>query len=276
MAEPGECPPGSVTGAPDFVGVGAQRSGTQWWYGLVTDHPRVTGVSATARRLGPRERHDAGTSIPTIPQAQIARELHFFDSFAEHELNERDAALYHRFFPRPAGALSGEWTPRYMLDFWTPRLLRRAAPEARLLVLLRDPVERLRSGMSILLPAARARGTPLAWNLLNDAVLRSLYAPQLARLLEHFPRDQVLVLQYERCTLDPATEIRRTYEFLGLEAAHVPALLRAQAGPARPKPDFPETVREDLVAALAADVRELVARFPEIDTELWPSFRGAL
>jgi len=276
VAEPVECPAGWVTAAPDFVGVGAQRSGTQWWYGLVTDHPRANATSAAARRLGPRERPDASASIPTIPQAPIVRELHFFDSFAERELSVHDSALYHRFFPRPPGELSGEWTPRYMLDFWTPRLVRRAAPKARLLVLLRDPVERLRSGMSILLPAARARGTPLAWNLLNDAVLRSLYAPQLARLLEHFPREQLLVLQYERCTLDPATEIRRTYEFLGLEADHVPARLRAQAGPARPKPEFPEAVREDLVAALAADVRELVARFPEIDPELWPSFRDAL
>ena len=36
-----ECPPGWRTGPPDFVGVGAQRSGTTWWYRLLLDHPRI-------------------------------------------------------------------------------------------------------------------------------------------------------------------------------------------------------------------------------------------
>lgn len=274
VAEPGACPAGWATAAPDFVGVGTQRSGTQWWYGLVTDHPGASGVAASARRLGRREAAGARGSIPTNPDVPIARELHFFDSFAERQFGDEDAALYAGFFPRPPGAVCGEWTPRYMLDFWTPRLLRRAAPDARLLVLLRDPVERLRSGLSAVLPSARERGAPLAWNLLNDAVLRSTYGVQLARLLEHFPRERLLLLQYERCRLEPEAELRRTYEFLGLDPGHVPARLREQAGPRREKPDLPPAVYEDLVRALADDVRHLVASFPELDLELWPSFRG--
>ena len=54
---------------------------------------------------------------------------------------------YHRNFPRPAGGVTGEWTPRYMYDHWSLRLLRRAAPEARILVILRDPIERYRSAL---------------------------------------------------------------------------------------------------------------------------------
>jgi hypothetical protein len=258
------------------VGLGAQRSGTQWWYGLVTDHPGATGVAAHARRLRPRERLDRRSSIPTDPEIPLRRELHFFDSFAEREFEDEDAALYARFFPRPPGALCGEWTPRYMLDFWTPRLLRRAAPDARLLVLLRDPVERLRSGLSEVLPAARERGAPLAWSLLNDAVLRSMYATQLGRVLEHFPRERLLVLQYERCRLDPEAEIRRTYGFLGLDPSHVPIGLRVQAGPRRAKPDFPVGVRRDLAAALATEARELAASFPEVDPALWTSLRDVV
>lgn len=273
VAEPAPCPPGWRTAAPDFVGVGAQRSGTQWWYGLITDHPQARGVLAVARRLRPREQPDTGSSIPTSPDAPIRRELHFFDAFADRPFDQRQVELYRRFFPRPAGELAGEWTPRYMLDFWTPSLLRRAAPEAKLLVLLRDPVERYLSGLSAAAPIARSRGIPLAWMPLNDAVMRSLYARQLASLVEHFERDRVLVLQYERCCRDPAGELRRTYEFLGIDPAHRPARLRERAGPSRPKPELPGDRREQLVSALAADVRELATAWPEIEVGLWPNFR---
>ena len=57
---------------------------------------------------------------------------------------------------------------------------------------------------------------------------RGIYADQLQRLWNAFPREQVLVLQYERCVADPASELRRTYAFIGLEP-EVPAGLAAVA-----------------------------------------------
>jgi hypothetical protein len=229
-------------------------------------------VHARRTLLRPGAQPDLRTSIPTTGDLPIGRELHFFDAFADRPFDEGHIQLYHRFFPRRDGEIAGEWTPRYMLDFWTPRLLRLAAPDARLLVLLRDPVERLRSGLSIVASPGPDEA-PLAWRRLNDAVIRSLYARQLGQLLGHFEREQLLVLQYERCCREPAAELSRTYEFLGIDGGEVPAGLTDRAGPTRPKPALPERVREDLVGALADDVRALVDRFPEIDLELWPSFR---
>jgi len=39
--EPPPPPPGFVTGPPDFVGVGAQKAGTTWWFRLIEAHPGV-------------------------------------------------------------------------------------------------------------------------------------------------------------------------------------------------------------------------------------------
>ena len=50
----------------------------------------------------------------------MAKELHFFDRCWESGFAASDIALYARYFPRPGGALAGEWTPGYMIDFWTP------------------------------------------------------------------------------------------------------------------------------------------------------------
>ena len=116
-AEHGE----SETGPPDFIGVGAVAAGGGWWLRMLLAHPEVRGPDA--RRRG----------------------LEFFSPFCAREMTDADVAAYHAHFPRRPGTVTGEWTGRYMCDAWTPPLLRRAAPDARLLVMVADPIERYRA-----------------------------------------------------------------------------------------------------------------------------------
>lgn len=245
-----ECPPGWATGPPDFVGIGAQRSGTSWWYRGIEAHPSVAAVEGQAK------------------------ELHYFNRFWKDPPGPEFPEEYHRLFPRPAGSLAGEWTPRYMLDFWAPMLLREAAPAAKLLVMLRDPVERFRSGVERALRRAPG-GEPIDLGRVSDAVARGLYAAQLRRVLEHFAREQILVLQFERCRDEPLAQLAATWRFLGLEPlAKLPAPM-LERGPAREKPELPERWRAELAGRLAGDVRDLAGMFTEeIDLGLWPNFRG--
>ena len=87
--------------------------------------------------------------------------------------------MYHQQFPRPVDRIAGEWTPRYMYDFWTPPLLARAAPEAKMLVLLRDPIERFRSGFSLGTSKRQKPNQAALVRLANDQLRRSLYFEQL-------------------------------------------------------------------------------------------------
>ena len=243
-----DCPPGWSTGPPDFVGVGAQRSGTSWWYRGMEEHPQVATVEGQAK------------------------ELHYFNRFWREEPPADFAATYASLFPRPEGALAGEWTPRYMLDFWTPRLLREAAPQAKLLVLLRDPVERFRSGVERAVRKAPG-DEPIDLGRVSDAVHRSLYGAQLRRVLEHFPREQVLILQFERCRDEPLAELARTFEFLGLEPlAEVPPSMLERSD-SREKPDLPDAWRRELADYLADDVLDLAGLAgADIDLGRWPNF----
>jgi Sulfotransferase family len=242
-----------IVGPPDFVGVGAQRAGTNWWWRLVCDHPDV---------------HATG-----------AKELHFFDRYFAREFSEEDVVAYHRLFARPGGYLVGEWTPRYMHDFWTPPLLQRAAPQARILVLLRDPLQRYRSGFTYESDALkgavrRRRRQYVAAMDANDALSRSLYARPIRTLLDHFDRSQVLVLQYERCVEDPASQLRRTYEFLGLgNVDHMPASVRVRRGGSSPPVHITDAATEAARRVVLRDVQELKALVPDIDVDLWPSCR---
>jgi Sulfotransferase family len=254
-AEP-ECPPSWTTAPPDFVGIGAQRCGTTWWFaGALEAHPLVA-----------------------IPPGR-RKELHFFDRYWTDEVETDFAARYEQFFPRPEGSITGEWTPSYMCDPWAVPLLVEASPEARFLIMLRDPVERYRSGIAPVLRRSREHGyDPLSIVIANHAVLHSMYHAQVKRALEILGRDRVLVLQYERCVDDPLGQMRRTQRFLELEplAAVPPALeRRVPSGtlfPLGESPPLPARLRLELTSALGDDVREVAALCPELDLGLWPNF----
>jgi hypothetical protein len=244
-----ECPEGWRTGPPDFVGIGAQRSGTSWWYRGIEAHPRVVRVEGQRK------------------------ELHYFNRFWTGEVPPDFAERYHSLFPRPPGSLSGEWTPRYMHDFWSVPLLAEAAPAARVLVILRDPVERYRSGAARMVRLAEELDRPLRLVEIADALWRSFYFEQLSRVFELYPREQVLVLQFERCRADPEGQMQATSGFLGLEPfAELPRQLVGERSP-RDKPALSDRMRGELVARLTDDVGRLAELCPEIDLSLWPNFR---
>jgi hypothetical protein len=247
-------PPDWRTGPPDFVIIGAQKSGTTWWQGLVEGHLQV--VRPPAQR----------------------RELHFFDHFWDRWPTEAQLERYQRYFPRPAGNLAGEKTPGYLYQPWVAPMLARAAPEAKLIVLMRDPVDRYVSGLGLLKRSGVLKGQVGAGEVgtrehrIVEAMDRGLYATQLTWWLGHFPRPRFLLLQYERCVADPQGQLSRTFEFLGL-----PDQPASAAEIARMRKKGPEQVplaadmRRLLAEYYAADIARLGDFMPDLDTGLWRS-----
>jgi hypothetical protein len=200
------------------------------------------------------------------------KELHYFDRAWEDGFSDADRLRYRRYFPRPAGGVSGEWTPGYLIDFWTPELIALAAPDAKVLVLLRDPLERFRSGLTHQLATSTA---PLQHRDVQGAFARSLYAPQLRRVLGAFPAEQVFVGQYEACRGDPPGELARTYAFLGLAPFEPGAdAYRSEHNPTTSRKfDPPPGLRASLLDGFAPDLEQLTDLVPGLDLSLWPSAR---
>ncbi len=239
--EPPAAPADWTTGAPDFVGVGAQRAGTSWWYQLISQHPDVH-------------------VNPSVP-----KEIHFFDRFEERPwARESVAEDYAALFPRPRNKIVGEWTPEYMVWPWCAPMLAEAGVP-KLIVILRDPVERFWAGWSF----SVRRGAPAVSTIAGDAFHRGLYARQMAWILEHYHRDQVLVLQYEQCVADPLAELERTFDFLGIDPSFVPDGVRSPSKQIHEKQPMPPELRQTLHRAYRADIDALLADFPEIDRTLW-------
>ena len=235
--------PGERTGPPDFALLGAAAAGSRWWLSLIGDHPDVT---------------------PGHDSADVA---HYFDPYCTEPFGPAEVAGFHAWFPRRPGRIIGFWSPDGTAHSWVPPLLARAAPRALVVVLLRDPVERLLDGLDRTVDAR----PPHPGSYLADAVDRGRYAEQLALLLEHYPRHQVRVLQYERCVADPVGCLAATFEFLGVDPAYRARSLDPH--PAEPRAAGlldPDTL--DRVQDLYRDeVRALVDLVPDLELDLWPS-----
>jgi hypothetical protein len=241
---------GWTTGPPDYIGIGVQKAGTTRWWKLIVKHPQVVGWQL--------------------------KETHQLSRFGWRPVFEADREVYYRYFPRPEGKLVGEWTPRYMNVPGVVEPMKALAPEAKLLVLLRDPVERYRSGVGQWQKHKERQGKRLnLWAGRKDAYARSFYGFALRPYVEAFGLERMLILQFEQCLQDPAGEYRRTLEFLALDEWVPPPEVLGKAYNVSARRPSPAALDEppDLVESLEGDVRELLTFAPNIDLTLWPNFR---
>jgi len=188
----------------DFIVIGAQKAGTTALFDHLSDDPAI-GLSDV-------------------------KEVHFFDD-ERRDWAQPDYGPYHERFDWAAPRIRGEATPIYV--YWPGALERIAAyrPDIRLILMLRDPVERAWSHWRM----ETARGVetqPFSWCVRRGRqrlfertpwghdreisyVERGFYAEQVERLLALFGRDQLLVLQAEDLRGRPGEALGRVNAFLG-------------------------------------------------------------
>ncbi|NWG72706.1 MAG: sulfotransferase [Parvularculaceae bacterium] len=194
---------------PEFVLVGAMKSGTTTLHEYLARHPRVF------------------LATPKEPQF-----------FSRDEVFARGPGWYRTLFSgaRPE-QLCGEASTCYTRKLEFPRAAERLAqhlPQARLVYLLRHPVERAYSHYGHLMSERLAKtGEPAcsfeqALEQFPTIVDSSRYADQLAHLRRWYPESQVLVLLLDDLKRDPCSVLARVQQFLELP----PADLLAD-GPAR-------------------------------------------
>lgn len=206
----------------------------------------------------------------------MKKEVHFFD----HEFH-RGTDWYRAHFQRykGGGTLSGESTPYYLFHPLAPERAAEVLPDCKLIVLLRNPVDRAFShhnhecalGFEALdfEPAIAAESQRLAGEeerLVSEPRYRSFahqhhsyfsrgcYADQLERWLASFGRERLLVLSADDLFTEPGRIVGEAQEFLGL-SAEPPADLSAKN--ARTYAPIDEQTRADLRAAFEPHNRRL-------------------
>ena len=203
---------------PTFVVIGSQRGGTTSLYEYLIQHPLIM----------PAQR----------------KEVHYFDiayRYGEPWYRAQFALKARRWLPGKRRLITGEASPYYLLHPLAPVRAAGLLPNARIIALLRNPVDRAiseyhhekRHGWESLpieeafdAEPARIEGeierlqadpTHHSRTLQHHSyVLRGQYAEQLERWFEHFPREQFLIMASEYFYKEPAAAMRRVYEHIGL------------------------------------------------------------
>lgn len=150
-------------------------------------------------------------SQPWFAGASIKETRYFAEAFARGE------DWYAGLFPTSTdGLLAGEVTPAYLTTPETPARIRAHSPDARLFAILRDPVDRFSSHVTMLRGAGRLDGrTTIAevlssnrWPRIRENLLDfGAYARHLARYSSYFPAEQVRVIFLEEVRSDPARHL---------------------------------------------------------------------
>ncbi len=143
------------------------------------------------------------------------------------------------FAAAPAGALRGESTPFYLYNRAALGRIRSLIPDARLVVVLRDPIERAHSNwthlwsaglepMPDLLSACEQEPRRIAsgWADFWHYTALGRYGEQLQHLYSVFPREQVLVFRYRSLIEDPVRALDQVCQFLGVQTGLLAELPR--------------------------------------------------
>ncbi|GAB3855745.1 sulfotransferase [Nocardioides maradonensis] len=200
------------TRMPNLFIVGAAKAGTTALHSLLTKHPDVC-MSAV------KEPHYFADVRPDPNMRHLVRRTTSLDD-------------YLKLFSRPTATFVGEASPSYLFDATSAQRISAANPAAKIVVMLRDPIER---AFSHYLMDVREGRQPRSFEdaLAFDRTFRDRrwgtachlyedlghYADQIARYLDVFDKNQILVLESRQFATDRESVADALGTFLGLPAA---------------------------------------------------------
>lgn len=209
--------------------IGGMRCGTTSLFGWMSRHPQMR--------------------VPSF------KEIHFFDLHFN-----RGLGWYRAFFPLRS-ALTFDVTPSYMTHPEAPRRASLVCPDARIVAMVRDPVERawshyrlrissgtehrsFRAAITEELEAGPLAGTGVYHRSAEIPYLRAgCYADQLRGWIDRFGRDALLIVDSHRLFADPGSVLPELTRFLAVGSPDVPFPRANSAPPGVPDMDLLRDLR---------------------------------
>ncbi|GAA0410884.1 sulfotransferase [Microbispora corallina] len=202
---------------PDFLIIGVPKAGTTALHSALARHPGLFMSPVKEPKFFLTDGPPPAKGGPGDAE-----------TYREHVWRRSDYEAL--FDDAPEGTLRGESTPFYLYDPDAQRRIRETVPGARLVVSLRDPVERAHSNWTHLWSAglepvgdvieacaAEKQRVADGWSPFWHYIGLGRYGEQLRHLFSLFPREQVLLFRYRDLVDRPAETLDRICGFLGVE-----------------------------------------------------------
>lgn len=192
-----------------FFHVGPQKTATTWLYECLLEHPEIG--------------------------CAISDSVHYFDIF-HHRGSEWYAS---QFRPSASNQQLIDFTPSYIRSPWAPRRIADYNPEGRILLCLRNPIDRAFSHYWHEKKKDRYNfGFDEVLNnydLFSSWIEPGLYAEHIERFLGFFDRDRILVQDFFLLRRDPHAFFSQALRFMGVDASFVPGVLETRINAAGTK-----------------------------------------
>lgn len=209
----------------DFIGIGTSKAATTWIAGCLSEHPDIC-------MSDPKETHMFGKKYDVLKKR-------YAESF-KHAQGEK---------------LKGEYTPGYIVIPEAAERIHRHAPNAKLIVCLRDPIDRMTSAYNSAVENGKPMGTLEEYT--RTFMSGSAYFKLLQPFLGRFGREHILVLIYDDIKSDPQAFISSIFRFLGGDDSFVP-----QAVLGRSNVTAKNTMRFPLVSKTLLYLRKKIKKGP--------------
>lgn len=207
---------------PTFLIIGAGKSGTTAVHHFCDQHPEVFMTPVKETNFFELE----GKPVSSDPKADPERLYHYPQSINEW------GAYQNLFADTGSYKVRGETSPMYLYGKRAPYHIQERLPDAKLIVILREPVSRLYSRFLHLLRDGHAPSEQFEealdrssiWWRRNDLVQEGFYYTHLKRYVDLFPPEQLNVYLYEDLKQDPHALMRDLFTFIGVDPGFQPEL----------------------------------------------------
>lgn len=246
---------------PNFLVLGAAKAGTTALFHYLQQHPDIfmyPGKESNFFALMNQPLDFRG------PGDQFAIN-HFSITSLERYLAQFDGVGHERAI--------GEASPLYLYDPRAPHTIQHFIPHAKLIAILRHPVERGYSAFAHMIRDGREPHPDFAhalamederiadrWEHIWHYTQMGFYAAQLRRYYDLFPSHQIQVYLYDDFVHNPLAVIHDIFRFLEVDARFVPdTSMRHNVASSShfPKPPLLPQVRQQLIQRFTPDILQL-------------------
>lgn len=191
----------------DFIVIGAQKAGTTALYKYLKQHSKIS--------------------------LSEEKELHFFDNEVIFKKKEVSYFNLHKHFKKSfKNKVYGEITPIYIYWKHSIERIHKYNPKIKLIAILRNPIDRAFSHWNmetlrgiekedffecIKLEVENRNNNNITQDRIRSYVERGIYSEQIERILQHFPKEQILFIKYDDFFNDQEITINKIFDFLSVD-----------------------------------------------------------
>ena len=265
----------------DFLGIGAQKSGTTWLVKNLKEHPAVwtphrikelhyfdvlyLGYGRESQLNRIRRKMEVVINRVAWDNAISDEKYAYYRKIYDPGLAFTDE-WYEHIFSRAKGKVKGEFTPAYCaIGNRGISHVRKLMPDVKLIYMIRDPYDRAMSSLRMLLERDRVRKPTMEQLVETPLVIKKGdYAQNIPAWEKAFDSAQILYIPFGRVKSDPAGVMRDVEIYLGLDRFDCyPVINRKVNATGKKKVEISKEIGLKIRQMTASQYPYLVERFGE-------------